>query len=281
MRNRVPLIWAALFFLCVSMIPALNAEPNTFKEDQLRFKRVRIAVQDKEEVLKALFAQKALPYPPCEIFLRAFKQEKILELWVRSALDKPFVLLKTYDICSLSGGLGPKRRQGDLQVPEGFYMIDEFNPASAFYLSMSINYPNASDKILGDPVSPGGEIYIHGSCVTIGCLPLTDDKIKEVYLLALEAKSGGQEKIPVHIFPARVSQDNLRALKDKLERGDSSIRPAFKDPQGQVEDLMAFWQNLKEGYDLFELNKIVPPYSIDQASGKYIFSLPSLGNRTQ
>jgi len=263
------------------MVSALNAGPNTFKEDQLRFKRVRIAVQDKEEVLKTLFTQKALPYPPREIFIRAFKEEKVLELWARSALDKPFVLLKAFDICSLSGGLGPKRRQGDLQVPEGFYVIDKFNPASAFYLSLSIDYPNASDRILSDPVSPGGEIYIHGSCVTIGCMPLTDDKIKEVYLLAVEAKSGGQDKIPVHIFPARLNQANMSILKDRLARSDFSIRSWKKEPQGQVEDLMAFWQNLKEGYDLFEQNKIVPSYSVSQVTGKYLFPQITLGNRTK
>ncbi len=281
MLKRVPSIWAPLFFLCVATIFALRVEPNTFKEDQLRFKRVRTAVQDKEAVLKSLFAQKDIPYPPREIFILAFKEEKILELWARSVLDKPFVLLKDYDICSLSGGLGPKRLQGDLQVPEGFYVIDKFNPASAFYLSLSIDYPNASDRILGDPVSPGGEIYIHGSCVTIGCLPLTDDKIKEVYLLAVEARSGGQEKIPVHIFPARLNQANMSILKDRLDRSDFSIRSWKKEPKGQVEDLMAFWQNLKEGYDLFEQTKIVPSYSVSQVTGKYLFSQITLGNRTK
>src|SRR5690606_11025729 len=98
-----------------------------------------------------------------------------------------FTLVKTYPVCSSSGLPGPKRKKGDRQTPEGFYHIDRFNPQSAFHLSLGINYPNSSDKILGHS-DPGGDIFIHGSCVTIGCVPLTDDLIKEVYVLAVEAK---------------------------------------------------------------------------------------------
>lgn len=106
-----------------------------------------------------------------------------------------FRLIKDYQICSLSGELGPKRQQGDLQVPEGFYWIDRFNPASNFYLSLGINYPNQFDRILGKSGELGGDIFIHGGCVTIGCIPITDDKIKELYLIAVEAKSNGQDGV--------------------------------------------------------------------------------------
>ena len=83
-----------------------------------------------------------------------------------------------------SGTTGPKRLQGDFQVPEGFYHINEFNPNSNYHLSMGLNYPNSSDRILSDSLRPGGEIYIHGSCVSVGCIPLNDDEIEELYLIA-------------------------------------------------------------------------------------------------
>ncbi len=111
-----------------------------------------------------------------DILLRAYKQESELELWAKNKKDKQYTLLKTYKICASSGTLGPKRKQGDIQVPEGFYVIDRFNPVSNFYLSLGVSYPNASDKILGVKGALGGDIFIHGNCVTIGCLPISDDK---------------------------------------------------------------------------------------------------------
>jgi murein L,D-transpeptidase YafK len=243
---------------------------SVFKEDQLRCKRVRSAVHEKEEYLKSLFARIGLAYPPRQIFIRAFKEEKVLELWARVSPDREFVLIKTYDICSLSGGLGPKRREGDRQVPEGFYVIDGFNPASIFYLSLGLNYPNASDQVLGDTLSPGGDIFIHGKCVTIGCLPLTDEKIKEVYLAAVEARAAGQAQIPVHIFPARLTEANLSRLRDMLRNGRPPVSLPLKDLD-RGENLLAFWRNLKEGYDRFEWTKRVPAVKVDQATGRYHF----------
>lgn len=248
---------------------ARGGNQDDFKKAQLRFERVRMAVAEKEPALKILFEEKGLAWPPREIFLRAFKQDKILELWARASLEGDFIPVRSYDICSLSGGLGPKRREGDLQVPEGFYVIDRFNPASAFHLSLGIDYPNASDRRLGDPDAPGGDIFIHGSCVTIGCLPLTDDQIKEVYLAALEARAAGQENIHVHIFPCRMDDAGMSFLS-RLAGGDSPPDSLpLKDPFGR-EDLQAFWRNLKEGYDRFERAKRVPAVAVDPLTGRYL-----------
>ena len=137
---------------------------------------------------------------------------------------------------------------------EGFYYIDRFNPVSSFHLSLGINYPNSSDRTLCKSGNPGGDIFIHGDCVTIGCIPITDDKIKELYILAVEAKNSGQTNIPVHIFPARLSQTKLVELKKE-----------YKDPK-----LFAFWQNLAEGYSYFEENKTLPSFWINK-EGSYIF----------
>jgi murein L,D-transpeptidase YafK len=122
---------------------------------------------------------------------------------------------------------------------------------SNFYLSLGINYPNASDRILSDSKTPGSSIYIHGNCVTIGCIPLTDDKIKELYLLAVEARNNGQEKIPVHIFPTRLSVTELNELKATFPI-----------------NTIAFWDNLRLVYDDFEKSKALRPVSVSQ-SGEY------------
>lgn len=224
---------------------------NSFKGTQLNNPRVKNAYEEKEITVKKYFSAKKLNYEGFHLFLRAFKKEQKLEVWVLEAGKDEYSLLHTYDFCAVSGTLGPKRKEGDYQIPEGIYSINHFNPLSKFYLSLGINYPNASDKILSDPKSPGGDIYIHGNCVTIGCIPLTDDKIKELYIIAVEAKNNGQEKIPVHIFPARLSEPELNSLKATF--------PATT---------ITFWENLKLIYDDFEKSKKLKEVRVD-AKGEY------------
>jgi len=235
-----------LFILVVLMLPQ-----NSFKETQLRNVRVKTAYTEKEAIVKGYFAAKKLKYEQFSLFIRAFKKEQKLEVWIREKEKETFALLHTYDFCAVSGTLGPKRKEGDYQIPEGVYSINHFNPLSNFYLSLGINYPNASDRILSDPKTPGGSIYIHGNCVTIGCIPLTDDKIKELYVLAVEAKNGGQDKIPVHIFPARLSAAELNALKTTF-----------------TAEAISFWENLRLVYDDFERSKVLKPVRVTR-SGKY------------
>jgi murein L,D-transpeptidase YafK len=178
--------------------------------------------------------------------------ERQLEVWVKKAADSTFSFYKSYPFCALSGDVGPKRKQGDGQVPEGFYYINRFNPQSNFYLSLGINYPNASDKILGHS-NPGGDIFIHGSCVTVGCIPIADDKIKELYVLCVEARNNGQQFIPVHIFPMRLNENNLILLEKK------------EVPESQKK----FWKNLQAGYVYFENEKRIPTLSVDK-QGYYL-----------
>jgi murein L,D-transpeptidase YafK len=110
-----------------------------------------------------------------------------------------------------SGAMGPKRMEGDYQVPEGFYYINEFNPNSLYHLSLGLNYPNASDRILSDSSRPGNNIYIHGNCVSTGCIPISDVPIEELYYIASNVKAQGQDFIPVHVFPVRY---NLKKSMD-------------------------------------------------------------------
>jgi len=207
----------------------------------------------KSSTLQEMFRSFKIDYPAQEIFLRVFKAERQLELWARGK-NLTFTLVKTYPICALSGTLGPKRQSGDLQVPEGFYRIESLNPASRFHLSLKVNYPNESDRILGTKGRLGGDIFIHGDCVTIGCIPIEDGPIEEVYLAALDARSAGQKAIAVHIFPRRMSLAGMSQL-DKDAGNNGSLKE--------------FWKSLEPGYRLFEVSRRIPKILVD-SKGKYI-----------
>jgi murein L,D-transpeptidase YafK len=224
-----------------------------FRNFQLSFTRVSQAWTKYNDSLRGMFERQGVNYPSHDIFLRAFKSLNEMELWARNDATEEYKLIKTYRICALSGILGPKRYEGDHQVPEGYYFIEDFNPKSDFYLSLLLNYPNYSDLLLGDKKKPGGDIYIHGGCVTIGCMPMTDDIIQELYVLCLNAKINGETYIPVHIYPVRFTKAGLNYLGREYASDTTKQR---------------FWVNLKQGYDYFEKNhKILPVmYTPD---GKY------------
>jgi len=244
-----------LFLLLSILITLSSAVIDNFKTEQKKFSRVKTAFAEKEAVVKSMFKEKGIDVSSCRIFFRALKKEAKFEVWAKNPDDEKYLLVKTYDICSSSGELGPKRKQGDLQVPEGFYEINHFNPYSNFFLSLGVSYPNSSDKILGGKGDLGGAIYVHGDCVTIGCLPLTDDKIKEVYVMAVEAKSGGQKSIPIHIFPCKMDKAGIAYLEKEFEGTPKHI---------------AFWKNIQPGYEYFETNQTLPAISVS-GKGEYSF----------
>jgi murein L,D-transpeptidase YafK len=256
MQIRVLKAWyIAVLFIAMSYgkVQAQD-DSQTFRNFQLSFTRVNNAWMSYNDTLSKLFKSRGLQYPPKDIYIRSFKSSNDMELWARDNDTSEYRLVKNYRICALSGILGPKRYEGDRQVPEGLYFIDDFNPKSDFYLSLLINYPNYSDMVLGNKLKPGGDIYIHGGCVTVGCMPLTDPVIQEIYTLCLNAKLNGQNYIPVHIFPTRFNRVGLnflgRTFKDDTEK-------------------QKFWVNLKNSYDYFETyHKLLPVmYSTD---GRYI-----------
>ncbi len=150
-------------------------------------------------VVEALFATAGVAWPPRELLLRAYKAEMELEVWAAAA-EGPLTHVTTYRVCAASGGPGPKRREGDFQVPEGFYTLDLFNPWSDYHLSMRVSYPNASDKVRSDPKRPGGAIMIHGSCASIGCLAMTDERIEELWVMATAMRTH-KRTTHVHSFP--------------------------------------------------------------------------------
>lgn len=219
---------------------------DSFRSEQKKYSRVRQAYLEKELVIRDLLSKNAIDIKNMQIYLRAFKSEKKIELWAKNKSDDSYKLIRESDICQTSGENGPKRMQGDFQIPEGYYHIDRFNPVSNFYLSLGLNYPNKSDKILGIKGNLGGDIFIHGACVTIGCMPITDDLIKELYVFCVEAKDNGQTKIPVTVFPANLTNTNYNQL---IQNNKSDT------------DKLGLWADLKRGFDTFNETKKLPNIS--------------------
>lgn len=229
----------AQFYISLFVMSIPTLAQSSFKTQQLTWERVREAYDVKWDNLQKELAKEQIT-GKFSLYIAAYKAEKRLEIWLKQSAQKQYKLFKVYPFCTLSGVLGPKLKEGDLQTPEGFYHIAAFNPKSNFHLSLGINYPNSVDLLRSANEKPGNHIYIHGNCVTVGCIPLTDEKIKEVYILAVEARNSGQNEIPVHIFPFKVTDTNL-----------NNHLVAF--PQHKV-----FWTNLQQGYAYFEKYRQVP-----------------------
>lgn len=182
-----------------------------------------------------------------ELFIRIFKEEKELEIWGVDIRTGTYRKFKTYPVCAWSGKLGPKEREGDFQTPEGFYDVteDRLHPASNYHLAFNIGYPNAYDRSLG---RTGSFIMVHGACISIGCFAMTNKGIEEIYLLVEAALKNSQTAVPVHIFPFRMTNENMTRHQD--------------------EKWADFWKNLKEGHDLFELTGHPPEIQ----NGTYSFT---------
>jgi murein L,D-transpeptidase YafK len=174
------------------------------------------------------------------ILVRLFKEEAELEVWKKNR-DGEFALLKTYPICRWSGDLGPKKKEGDRQAPEGFYTITpgQMNPNSNYYLAFNTGFPNAYDRAWG---YTGSELMVHGDCSSRGCYAMTDEQIQEIYALARESFFGGQKEFQFEAFPFRMTALNMAKHRNN---------PNF-----------AFWKMIKEGYDHFEATHQEPKVAV-------------------
>jgi len=182
---------------------------------------------------------------PSELFIRLIKttaehDKGVLEMWNRGA-DGRFKLTQTYEMCTWSGALGPKLKEGDGQSPEGFYFIkpSSLNPNSSYHLSFNLGFPNAYDRAHG---RTGSFLMVHGNCVSIGCYAMTDKGIEKIYAEVEKAFAGGQSFIRVHIFPFEMTTENLAAKSENPNHG--------------------FWMNLKTGWDWFERERVPPNVSV-------------------
>ncbi len=241
--------------LLLNLTTLISAAQSDFLANQKRYSRVRTSIKEKKQTVIDKLQENGVELADVNILIIAYKAEGLLNLYAKNKTDSKYKLLITYPVCADSGELGPKRKQGDYQVPEGFYNIDRFNPSSSFYLSLGLNYPNKSDRIKSNAEDLGGDIFIHGDCVTIGCIPMTNEKIKEIYLYATYAKQAGQHKIPVYIFPFKMSTQNFET---------------YSNFNNSNPELINFWNNLKTGYDKFEEEKVELKVEVDN-NGKYLF----------
>lgn len=192
---------------------------------------------------------KSMGSSPREAMLvRIFKESSELEVWKRTS-NGQFKLFQTYDICAWSGELGPKIKEGDRQSPEGFYSINPglLNPHSSYYLAFNTGFPNKFDRAYG---RTGSDLMVHGDCSSRGCYAMTDEGIKEIYALARESFKGGNHNFQLQIFPFRMTADNLAKHAESPH--------------------LAFWKDIKEGYDLFELNRTPPKW--DVCDKQYVFN---------
>ena len=201
----------------------------------------------------AAFAVETRVLPGAELYIRILKTTQTqakgeLQLWKRGAGGQ-YDLDRSFDICTWSGDLGPKLREGDGQSPEGFYFIKpaSLNRNSSYHLSFNLGFPNAYDRAHD---RTGSFLMVHGECVSIGCYAMTNDGIEEIYADVEAAFAGGQSFIRVHIFPFEMTAENLEAQRDNPNH--------------------AFWKNLKTGWDWFEREKTPPNVTVRNKA--YIFN---------
>jgi murein L,D-transpeptidase YafK len=182
------------------------------------------------------------------IMIRVFKEEEVMEVWKANSQDR-YQLVATYPICAWSGMLGPKKKEGDRQAPEGFYNITpgQMNPNSQYYLSFDIGYPNKYDRAYG---RSGRNIMVHGACASAGCYSMSDAAVLQIYAFARDAFRGGQKSFQVQAFPFRMTADNMA--------------------KHRFSENYEFWKNIKTGYDYFEITHRPP--EVDVCARKYVFN---------
>lgn len=182
------------------------------------------------------------------IMIRVFKEEEVMEVWKANSQDR-YQLVATYPICAWSGMLGPKKKEGDRQAPEGFYNITpgQMNPNSQYYLSFDIGYPNKYDRAYG---RSGRNIMVHGACASAGCYSMSDAAVLQIYAFARDAFRGGQKSFQIQAYPFRMTADNMA--------------------KHRFSDNYEFWKNIKTGYDYFEITHRPP--EVDVCGRKYVFN---------
>ncbi len=181
------------------------------------------------------------------LLIRIFKSESELEIWKER--DGAYVLFATYPICHWSGSIGPKLRQGDKQAPEGFYTLtrSQIRNVGRWPKSLDLGFPNVFDQALA---RTGSFILIHGGCSSVGCFAMTNPVMDEIHLLTSAAIDAGQEHVPIHVFPFRMTT---------MKMAEQALSP-----------WASYWANLKEGYDAFEASKRPPAVSV--CDGRYNFA---------
>lgn len=233
---------ALAFYKFDHLLPAKVAEPLGLRADIAEIRKLR------GPELRAAMADAGLEMG-APVFIRIFKEESLLEVFVKS--EDRYHLFRSYPICAYSGTLGPKLKEGDGQAPEGFYTVTRtsLNPNSNFHLSFNLGFPNAFDRAQG---RTGSFLMVHGACVSVGCYAMTDPLIEEIYLIVESALENGQPSVPVHAFPFRMTSGRMQ----------TAVGHQWFD----------FWADLAPAYEHFENHSQVP--SISLSNGRYLIAMP-------
>lgn len=228
---------ASAVYLGRAYLPSRIAEPLGLRAGITEI-RARVTPR-----LEAEFAAQGLAFG-APVYLRIFKEEATLELWVKSG--RTYQLFRSYPICTFSGRLGPKLREGDRQSPEGFYQVGlgALNPRSSYHLSFNLGFPNSFDRAHG---RTGSFLMVHGNCLSIGCYAMTDPLIEEIYLSVEAALKAGQATVPVHAFPFRMAAPRMA--------------------QASGSNWIDFWRQLAPAYQQFEATHVLPQTSV--RDGRY------------
>jgi murein L,D-transpeptidase YafK len=191
--------------------------------------------------VEKLFADAGVSFPATQVLFRVFKKEHKLEVWANDAKGAAMKPIATYGICRISGDVGPKRHEGDRQVPEGFYEIPGMWTDTPYHLALDVNYPNPYDRAQ-TPNSPGSAILVHGSCVSIGCISMSDERIEELWTIAAPLYRHG-ETVKLHIFPSR----NMKELMANPEEAEH----------------VAFWRLIEPTLDKFNDDHVLATVTFD------------------
>ncbi len=177
-----------LFILTLSLIsfvPLHAMAPKLNWDKAVEHAISRYGLQMEPQLIK-LFAKAGVNYPPQEIALLAFKQEREIQLWAQDEDHQAWQYIYTYPLTAFSGRLGPKLKEHDRQIPEGVYRLTTLNPFSSMHLSMMINYPNSFDRLQASKDGRrnlGSNIFLHGKSLSVGCLAVGDKAIDQLFLL--------------------------------------------------------------------------------------------------
>ncbi len=238
--DRLSLIILQICMVWLIVLPGFQ----TAAADMPSSKRSRAAVAAVKATLEADLEARSLKLG-APVYLVITKVPAELTAYVEGE-DGRFVAYRTWPVCSASGTLGPKKKEGDAQAPEGFYRVTPgaMNPNSSYHLSFNLGYPNARDRALG---YTGSALMVHGNCVSIGCYAMTDPVIEQIWTLMQSAFENGQSAVDVHIYPFEMTAANLQAQAG--------------NPNG------AFWRSLAPAWAHFEATETVP--RVRQKNGVY------------
>ncbi|MCK5708625.1 MAG: hypothetical protein KAI43_13335 [Candidatus Aureabacteria bacterium] len=202
-------ISAICLFICW---PFIQRKAFSVKQYLKEGKTVEDRLNEFSEVVKKrlipYFDKQNIKYPPQKLIFVGLKKEANFEIWASNSGNE-FKFIRSYPILAASGKIGPKLKEGDLQVPEGIYKVESLNPNSSFHLSLKINYPNSFDKEIASKEGRsnlGGDIFIHGNAVSIGCLAIGDEAAEDFFVLATEA---GIDNIKVILSPLDFRKSHL------------------------------------------------------------------------